>query len=1092
MSNAKSPRSSWLMVTPALLTLAAFSVLALGQETTTASSKTSGIFEDWSTHHVIFSNVASESFQNGHYGEWLKIVNDSRYVMQQQKRGSAVFKSTLVTPEQTVPPPIVGGGPFGFGGGAGLERQTPSVDRRGKSKPALKKDWSMNDGAVPSASLTITVGTVSGDVSGTSTITVDGQKFTTAAPATATQTGTFTGAPTSGQTVTITSGTNTLTLTVGGPSTATVTFEGEPVAEETIKIGTTTFEFKIGGTGCAAGNICVARSATTTTDAANFEAAVNGNLTNVSASVSGSVVTLTNATAAAISISASNTTRVELNGGTASPVTLAAPTAADGNGCASSTAGTFLNEGTATAMASALAAAISSCNTAHGAVGVAATSAAGTVTVTADAAGTIGNSISLTKGLTNFTWTSGTLSGGTNGPGDSATTFSYWNGNTYDTADQLATDLATAFGDNTTLTAAITPVASSNAVVLTSVKPGSAGDSYTASDANFAAITLSNGGDFSGGANPVLANVFPAKYSFSTTTATCSDYIVFPTSAGGTDATVVAYNNLYANTCTTEAVPNIAWAYNTGGSAALSPILSEDGTQVAYIQISSGVASLVILKPSAGTNNGTVSSPASATSYVPTTYRGCAAPCYTTITLNGSPNVTNSSPFYLYGTADTVYVGDNSGKLHAFTGVFSGTPTEVTAGGWPITVSANVLTSPVYDSTSGNIFVADSGGYLYSYKASNAAHQMSSSKLTYASGTTGIVDGPVIDSSAEKVYVVVGDDANTSTSGSFSCATATGCSGVFQFSATNTTIVGSATACDATSATAWPSGANCGEEAVLGVGSYPNMYDGTFDNVYYNGSGTTGYLWECSPANPGGTDITPRLSAVALQTGGGIVTSGDVIGAGTVTIAISALTSNTSGVACSPVTEFYNTGNPSTVTAINEAGGITAGATGVTVTSSTGIAAGNYIEIGAEDILVTAIAGNTLTIVRGQIGTTAATHADGSVITIPAVDYLYLSVTENGNVTPAALTCTGTSGACLYSIAVGTSAGSHVAGGMAPTNGLGSAGGTTGIVVDNFLTTAGESQIYYSNLGNASCSGNGQTGTSGTASCAVQTSQTAP
>jgi hypothetical protein len=47
-------------------------------------------------------------------------------------------------------------------------------------------------------------------------------------------------------------------------------------------------------------------------------------------------------------------------------------------------------------------------------------------------------------------------------------------------------------------------------------------------------------------------------------------------------------------------------------------------------------------------------------------------------------------------------------------------------------------------------------------------------------------------------------------------------------------------------------------------------------------------------------------------------------------------------------------------------------------------------------------------------------------------------------------------------------------------------------VVDNSTTIAGESQIYYSNLGSASCSGNGQTGTSGTASCAVQTSQTAP
>jgi hypothetical protein len=113
---------------------------------------------------------------------------------------------------------------------------------------------------------------------------------------------------------------------------------------------------------------------------------------------------------------------------------------------------------------------------------------------------------------------------------------------------------------------------------------------------------------------------------------------------------------------------------------------------------------------------------------------------------------------------------------------------------------------------------------------------------------------------------------------------------------------------------------------------------------------------------------------------------------------------------------------------------------------------------------------------------------------IPPVDYLYLSVAENGNATSGALTCTGTSGAPLQHCGgdIGWIARRHVATGMTPTNGLGSTGGTTGIVVNNSQTMAGRSQIYYSNPGNASCSGNGQTGTPGTASCAVQTWQTAP
>ena len=71
-------------------------------------------------------------------------------------------------------------------------------------------------------------------------------------------------------------------------------------------------------------------------------------------------------------------------------------------------------------------------------------------------------------------------------------------------------------------------------------------------------------------------------------------------------------------------------------------------------------------------------------------------------------------------TGDMLYVGDSSGELYKFTGVFKGTPAEVTST-WPITVSANILTSPVYDTSTSNVFIADSGGFLYSYKAATGA-----------------------------------------------------------------------------------------------------------------------------------------------------------------------------------------------------------------------------------------------------------------------------------------------------------------------------------------------------------------------------------
>ncbi len=98
---------------------------------------------------------------------------------------------------------------------------------------------------------------------------------------------------------------------------------------------------------------------------------------------------------------------------------------------------------------------------------------------------------------------------------------------------------------------------------------------------------------------------------------------------------------------------------------------------------------------------------------------GCSAPCYTTLTFNGNPNDTNSSPFVNYfGSNSDLYVGDDSGKVHHFTGVFSGNPAEST-GNWPVSVSSNTLTGVVFDQSNSFLYVGDSGGFLYSINTSN-------------------------------------------------------------------------------------------------------------------------------------------------------------------------------------------------------------------------------------------------------------------------------------------------------------------------------------------------------------------------------------
>jgi hypothetical protein len=206
--------------------------------------------------------------------------------------------------------------------------------------------------------------------------------------------------------------------------------------------------------------------------------------------------------------------------------------------------------------------------------------------------------------------------------------------------------------------------------------------------------------------------------------------------------------------------------------------------------------------------------------------------------------------------------------------------------------------------TSGNIFVADSGGLLYAIKASTAVKSWTSSRITATANTVGIVDSPIVDSTAEEVYVFVGNDANTSTTAD--CVVATGCAGIFQFGASEYTTNGSATSCTATTNTAWATGTNCGVESALGTSIIGSgnlaMYDGTFDHIYLTGTGTTGHIWSCPEHKPASGAEGPRLAQTNF-TGTSIVSSG-VISAATNDITTLA-SANTTTAICSPVSEIW-------------------------------------------------------------------------------------------------------------------------------------------------------------------------------------------
>ncbi len=775
-------------------------------------------------------------------------------------------------------------------------------------------------------------------------------------------------------------------------------------------------------------------------------------------------------------------------------------------------------------------------------VTVANTAGSATLTITAATPGTTANNTTTTRTATNFSWQSTTLGGagataGTNGTAD-GNDFPYWTGTTYVSNTQLATNIATAINANGTVSGVITATANtptSGTVVLTANSIGVSGNGYSETANNFTAVSPSSG-SLTGGIGGVQPGVYPAKWAAAgETSVNCAgDYVVYPTGMAGSasNATIIAYNNMYSS-CTAP-IPTVFWAYNTGsGTVETSPVISYDGTKVAFVETeSSGAAQLRLVNFASGSGSDH-STPASFTlgtnSFANTTtgtaWTGCpAGSCLISVAFQNGATDTNSSPFY-DSSSDTLYVGDDTGVVHKFSGVFLGTPVEVTAGGWPITL-AGKLTSPVIDPGSGTLFVGSSNGILYQVPtpATTPGAAVASGQVAQAASTVGIVDGPIADATAypaaSTIYVFVGDSGASNNQ-----------SGVYQFSPTF-------------------AGGNTGlHNVAMGTGSGSTgltVFDGDFDNTHYSGSGTTGNLYfcggqganalrpalykipitgagfgtrvtvenlangtaTCSPAtefdNPGSSGATlTTLSNVLTPTGNNttlsaaitsttqttinvngffgftFIQNGDYIEIGSEYMLVTAggtsttLTVTRGALSTTPGT--YSNG----ATVTDYEAGLSALATTVNVVSSTGIIVGDYIQVGSEDMYVTAVpSSTTLTVTRGVLGTTQAAHASGAPVTIPALDWLFLGVTASGEDGACR-------GACVYSFYIG---------GTTPTSaaaGFSAAGGTGGIVIDNGFSSVGASQIYYSTLSGQSCSGQNDAGPVGAGSgvCAVQLSQ---
>jgi hypothetical protein len=597
-----------------------------------------------------------------------------------------------------------------------------------------------------------------------------------------------------------------------------------------------------------------------------------------------------------------------------------------------------------------------------------------------------------------------------------------------------------------------------------------------------------------GSGGTVGAGNYPAKFSFGSDNASCNDFVVYGTGLLGsaTQANIVAYNNLYSGCGGT--VPSVYWAYNTiAGTVVTSPIFSKDGTQVAFVQSGGGFKSTLVLLKWAASTTQSIGSPLTLTSSARNLYPTCVAPCMTFVTPRTPGGVhdldTNSSVFYDY-TNDAAYVGDDAGVLSKYTPFFKGTPTRVTTGGWPVQVSSTALTSPVHDGFTGNIFVADKGGFLYWVDSTTAAVTQSGQldvSSEFDSGP-GIVEGPIVDSTAGIVYVFATSD------GSHGCVGGADCSVVFQFNTTFTP-------------------GDVGPRAIVGASTVepaaPSpLYIGAFDSTYENSADPpAGNLYVC-----GNTGGDPVLYQVAVAAGSfGTVTPGPV------------LSTSLAATPCSPVTDVLNP---------NASGGATEWmfASAENGGASSGCASGGCIfnfkdtpwlpltayTVGQE-VLDSNFQIQVVVSVFGASGATAPNWSktvggltvDGLVVWLDqgvqsaftpaawASGTFYSKGSKildgNGNIQLA--TTAGTSGSTMptFSAIAGVTTIDSVPlvwtnVGALGTAALAATGGTSGIILDNTVGSAtepGASQVYFSTLSDQVC------GTSGTGGCAVQASQSA-
>jgi hypothetical protein len=365
------------------------------------------------------------------------------------------------------------------------------------------------------------------------------------------------------------------------------------------------------------------------------------------------------------------------------------------------------------------------------------------------------------------------------------------------------------------------------------------------------------------GGGKVAFGMSPVKYGFDVNAApSCTnDFAAFGLDVVGVtggQANLVAFNNLYrgpGGLCGTGA-PSILFSYNTttvaGGRIITSPVLSLDGTKIAFVESTGSSSIFHVLKWATGPGNG-ISPTNSAAPGV-----GNSA-TMTSLTYAPANNNARSSPWVDYGR-DEAYVTANDGRLYKITGVFQGTPT-LAGAPWPVLVIANrTFTAPVLDQVTRNLFFGDGRGVLWSVNADTPSTIQSRNVGNPGAFNSVMLDGPIVDSTNGTVFAVSANDGT------------------------------SAVVVQADTATlALLRKARIGQGSSLGA--TVNLYDGAFNNDYYNDP-STGALFLCGT---GAADTTPWRYFFTFN---GRIMRANPSSSRQILNAIDSR--------CSPITEFFN------------------------------------------------------------------------------------------------------------------------------------------------------------------------------------------